>query len=68
MTQLADAAEAGEPLEIEATAFTPQVHPGQVWPTEFSCILGMAGCFERLRFAIDPFADTIYFGAPTTNL
>ena len=60
-------AEEGKPLEIDATTFIPQARPDQVWPREFRCILGMAGCFERLRFAIDPFEDTIYFGGPTAD-
>ncbi len=57
-------ADEGATLEIEVTAFIPELHPSETWPIEFLCILGMTGCMERLRFAIDPFEDTIYFGAP----
>lgn len=55
-------ADEGESLDIEVTAFVPQIHPEDSWPIEFLCILGMTGCMERLRFAIDPFEDMIYFG------
>jgi hypothetical protein len=54
--------ERGAPLTIEVTAFVPQLPAGAIWPEEFPCILGMSGCLERLRFAIDPFSDTFYFG------
>lgn len=60
-------ADRGESLEIEVTAFIPQIHPGESWPIEFLCILGMTGCLERLRFAIDPFEDTIYFGVTSND-
>lgn len=52
----------GDSLEIEVTAFVPQLHPDDEWPIEFPCIAGMSGCFERLRFAIDPLDEIIYFG------
>ena len=50
----------GEKLTIEATVFVPQADLG--WPEGLPCILGMSGCLERLRFAIDPSTDTFYFG------
>lgn len=55
-------AEEGHPLTVEVTAFVPQLLPGIEWSAEFPCILGMNGCLERLRFAIDPLTDTFYFG------
>lgn len=55
-------ADEGHPLTIEATAFVPQLSPYDSWPGDFPCILGMSGCLERLRFAVDPFTDTFYFG------
>lgn len=55
-------AEEGDDLSIEPTVFIPRLEPGQEWPDEFPCILGMQGCLERLRFAIDPNDDTFYFG------
>jgi len=59
LTLLADI---GDSLTIDATAFIPQLAPRQGWPGDFPCILGMSGCFERLRFAVDPATDTFYFG------
>lgn len=55
-------ADEGSSLTIEVTAFVPQLPPGATWPDEFPCVLGMSGCLERIRFAIDPFTDTFYFG------
>ncbi len=52
----------GESLRIEVTAFIPlpqHVH----WLPDFQCVLGMHGCLERMRFAVDPNDDTFYFGA-----
>lgn len=55
-------ADEGSSLTVEVTAFVPQLPPNATWPEEFPCVLGMSGCLERLRFAIDPFTDTFYFG------
>ncbi len=52
----------GEDLSIESTMFVPHVRPGEQWPEDFPCVLGMQGCLERLRFAVDPTDDTFYFG------
>jgi len=51
----------GESLTIEVTAFVPLVEP-EDWNEELPCILGMSGCLERLRFAIDPSTNMFYFG------
>ena len=55
-------AEEGHSLVIEPTVFIPRLKPGEAWPEDFPCILGMQGCLERLRFAVDPNDDTFYFG------
>lgn len=55
-------AETGNSLRIESTFFVPQLTPDQIWVDDFPCILGMSGCLERLRFAVDPSADMFYFG------
>lgn len=55
-------AEEGNSLRIEPTFFVPQLDPDQVWDDDFSCVLGMYLCLERLRFAVDPSTDTFYFG------
>jgi hypothetical protein len=51
----------GQSLTIEATAFVPE--PGYTWGDDMPCILGLQGCLENLRFAVDPNDDTFYFGA-----
>jgi len=51
----------GESLRIEVTAFIPQPNHGQ-WLPDFQCVLGMYGCLEKMRFAVDPNDDTFYFG------
>jgi hypothetical protein len=52
----------GDDLSTESTVFIPRLKPGEEWPEDFPCILGMQGCLERLRFAVDPYDDTFYFG------
>jgi hypothetical protein len=49
----------GENLDIEVTALLPEPQNAYDLPT----ILGLAGCLERLRFAVDPGDDTFHFGA-----
>jgi len=55
-------AEAGENLPVEATMFVPDLTNDQVWG-DFPSIIGLSGCLERLRFAVDPSNDRFYFGA-----
>jgi hypothetical protein len=57
-------AEEGESLSIEVTAFIPQNKLNEEWPEDFPCILGLTGCLEFIRFAVDPSTDTFYFGEP----
>jgi hypothetical protein len=54
-------AAAGEALTFEATAFVPSLAPGEAWV--LPSFLGWQGCLERIRFAIDPGEEVIYFGA-----
>lgn len=51
----------GETLAIQATAFVPDLNFLEQWG-DLPCFLGMSGCLERLRFAIDPGHDMFYFG------
>jgi hypothetical protein len=53
-------AEQGNELTVSATAFVPD--PGIPWPG-LPSIVGLEGCLERVRFAIDTSDDTFYFGA-----
>jgi len=50
----------GESFELEVTAFIPRLEPGQEWL--FPSFLGLQGCLEFLRFAVDPGANVFYFG------
>jgi hypothetical protein len=52
----------GNSLTIEVTALIPDLKPNEEWPDDFPCFLGMHGCLEFLRFAVDPNTDTFYFG------
>lgn len=54
-------AEAGEALTFEATAFVPELGPGEHWP--LPSYLGWQGCLDRIRLALDPGEERIYFGA-----
>jgi hypothetical protein len=55
------AATVGEPLTFEATAFVPELDHGETWP--LPSYLGWQGCLDRIRFAIDPIDEIVYFGA-----
>lgn len=55
-------AERGKSLTIEATVFVPEPASWHQQIIDFPCVLGMYLCFDRLRFAIDPTNDVIYFG------
>jgi hypothetical protein len=54
-------ASVGEPLTFEATAFVPELDHGEIWP--LPSYLGWQGCLDRIRFAIDPVDEVVYFGA-----
>lgn len=56
-------AEEGNSLNFEATAFVPEDYREDTW-VEIPCFLGLFGCLERLRFAVNPDLDkpTFYFG------
>lgn len=54
-------ATAGEPLTFEATVFVPEMEHGETWP--LPSYLGWQGCLDRIRFAVDPADEVVYFGA-----
>jgi hypothetical protein len=54
-------ADRGESLPLDVTAFVPRLAAGQVW--SFPSFLGLQGCLEFLRFAVDPGENAFYFGA-----
>ncbi len=51
----------GQSMKIEVTAFVPHPEPSLKW--DLPSFMGLSGCLERLRFAVDPITDTFYFGA-----
>jgi hypothetical protein len=51
----------GESLNLDVTAFVPRLLPDEEW--HFPSFLGLQGCLEFLRFAVDPATNTFYFGA-----
>ena len=54
-------AEEGESLDLEVTAFIPRLAHGEEW--QLPSFLGLQGCIEFLRFAVDPVANTFHFGS-----
>lgn len=50
----------GNSHKIMVTAFVPQPTGGYAPP--FPPVMGLQCCLERLRFAVDPYDDTFYFG------
>jgi len=51
----------GQSLSIDALAFIPSQDEVD-FGSNFPSFLGMCGCLERLRFAVDPVTQTFYFG------
>jgi len=47
---------AGDTVEVEATWFVSNEWPGPM-------VIGWKGCLERLRFALDPSEDALYFAS-----
>ena len=54
-------ADQGETLSVTATVFVPDIASRQSWG-HWPSFIGLSGCLERMRFAIDPGTDTFYFG------
>lgn len=50
----------GDLMLIEATVFVPELHQDQEWREPN--FIGLKGCLERIRFAIDPAESAFYFG------
>ena len=51
----------GKSLTFEVTAFVPELEYGETWP--LPSYLGWQGCLDRIRFAVDPADEVVYFGA-----
>lgn len=54
-------AQQGQSLELEVTAFIPCLQSDEPW--YLPPVMGLVGCLERLRFAVDPTTDMFYFGS-----
>jgi hypothetical protein len=54
-------AEEGESLTLEVPAFVPHLQPNELWDLPY--FMGLFGCLECIRFAVDPATKTFYFGA-----
>lgn len=52
-------ADTGEPLEVDATAFIPDLDDDEWLHPNF---IGMEGLLSRICFAVDPYENTFYFG------
>jgi hypothetical protein len=55
-------AEEGQNLSVEVTALIPTERRDEAWVHDLPCFLGLQGCLERLRFAVDRTAEKFYFG------
>lgn len=51
----------GDDLVVDATVFVPNQDHQESWG-EHPAFIGLTGCLERLRFAVDPVDDQFYFG------
>jgi hypothetical protein len=51
----------GNDLTIDATVFGPDPEWEESWG-DLPSFIGLGGCLERMRFAVDPGSDTFYFG------
>ena len=54
-------AEEGKSHKLEIIAFVPRLEPNEPW--NLPSFMGLTGCLEWIRFAVDPITDTFYFGA-----
>lgn len=54
-------AEAGQDLYVDATVFLPDPAYAATWGN-LPSFIGLSGCLERMRFALDPDDDAFYFG------
>lgn len=58
-------AEEGDDLQVDSTVYLPDQEWADSWGS-LPSFIGLTGCLERMRFAVDPDTDTFYFG-PLTN-
>lgn len=53
----------GDSLVVDATVFVPDADENEVWG-DHPAYIGLTGCLERMRFAIDLEHNLFYFGVP----
>ena len=53
----------GEALDVDATVFVPSAQNAVDWG-DLPSFIGLTGCLERMRFAVDPASEMFFFGAP----
>lgn len=51
----------GKSHMLDIVAFVPRLEPNETW--DLPSFMGLTGCLEWIRFAVDPTTDTFYFGA-----
>lgn len=51
----------GESVEVDATAFIPD-SGSEEWPADLPSFIGLSGCLDRMRIAIDPYTEMFHFG------
>ncbi len=54
----------GEPLDVETTVFVPAGHSAVDWG-DIPSFIGLTGCLELMRFAVDSATETFFFGPLT---
>lgn len=54
-------ADEGETLIVDSTAFVPDPQSSLAWGN-FPSFIGLTGCLERMRFAVDPTSENFFFG------
>ncbi len=55
-------ADEGESLFLDTPVFVPETENQEFIPGFPPSFLGLIGCLQSMRFAVDPFSQTFYFG------
>jgi len=58
-------ADEGDNLTVSATVFVPILSDDELW--DLPAFIGLSGCLERMRFAVDVLSETFYFGPATVE-
>lgn len=52
----------GNPLSVDSTVFVPDEQNNAVDWGHLPSFIGLTGCLERVRFAVDPTSESFFFG------